>query len=123
MRAPGVPLEQPARWSLQAGGRKLPAAPGEGRGHPTLQSRQRHPQQESHGVGEEPSSTCKHTVCPVQGGESRARAMGQEAARQMVLRRTDRSAGGVCASGTLTPGTLLPSEGLLIPWAWWGEGC
>ena len=32
-------------------------------------------------MGEEPSSTCKHTVCPVQGGESRARAMGQEAAR------------------------------------------
>lgn len=56
-------------------------APGEGRGHPTLQSRQQHPQQESHGVGEEPSSTCKHTVCPVQGGESRARATGQEAAR------------------------------------------
>lgn len=41
----------------------------------------------------------------------------------MVLRRTDQSAGGLCASGTLTPGALLPSEGLLIPWAWLGEGC
>ena len=53
VRAPprGVPLEQPARWPLQAGGRRLPVAPGEGRGHPTLQSRQQHPQQESHGVG------------------------------------------------------------------------
>lgn len=89
---------------------KAARAPGEGRGHPTLQRRQRHPRQESHGAGEEPSSTCKHTVCPVQGGESRPRAAGQEAARRTAL-RTDQSAGGLCASGTLTLGTLLPSEG------------
>lgn len=59
---------------------------GEGGGHPTLQRTQRHPRQESHGAGEEPSSSCKNTVRPEQGGASRARAAGRgEAAGQTAL--------------------------------------